>query len=193
MIIITIFFPSCLIAQENVEQARDDGNLLIEMYRKYIYKLQDIYGITLFWSTDVKDAESALASLESVEKDVLPTLKPFLSDFADKYGTDSVSISNKFFALGLKDNFDQDVGDKFRELTSALENIKKSRKATAYHIITQANMIVSDINFFKESTRLDKLREAKSLLQIGQKFDSSNSDIKKLLVIVDKKINELSR
>jgi hypothetical protein len=185
-----ITFIPCISADVTKDEAEIDATQIMELYDKYINKFNGIYGNTVIYSPSIEEAENGLKNIEEAEKEALPAIQPMLAIFAEKYGTTGMEISDKLFKLGLKDL--QDAGSRYDSLYKAVENVIKSRKATAEFLAQQVNETITGINFFVPEIRVKKLEEAKELLIIANKFDSNNNDINKMLANIDQQITNMA-
>ncbi len=160
---------------------------VLALHAKYKDRFEGVYGSTMIneslLEAQFKQGRNALAQLEALESEVVPTIQPVLAVIVEKYGDNPMDIDNSLFALGLKN--DHFFGGAFRDLYSGLENIRKSRQATGQDMAGRAGQTMSGIAGYSEEIRLQKLGEAREQLLLGQAFDPANAKINQLLGEMD--------
>jgi hypothetical protein len=154
-------------------------------------KFEGIYGATLVYSvTDANEAKTQLAKVELIEKEVLPVLQPVLAKIAETYGKSAMDINNSLNKLGMERS--EQFGNKFERLFEGVENVTKSRKATAQFMAQNCKDQISSIDFYTPDIRVQKIEETKKLLQVGHQFDPNNNEINDMLSTIDQKIDEVA-
>jgi hypothetical protein len=180
------------LAEVTKEQAEADAKNVLELSKKYQDSFYGLSGGPLFWEFDLKPAQKAFEKIDKIDKEIIPLLQPVIKDFAEKYGTDSMTVYNKFFDMGLKDIGDE-VDYKFQQLYESVGNVKKSREESAKECLKNCETIISGFDFYAPTVRLDQMENAKKWLQMGHKFDPSNDEINKKLAGIDQTIAKLAK
>jgi hypothetical protein len=97
-------------------------------------------------------------------------------------------------ARDLPEVFDN-LGTRFTDLARMLANVQKTREANAEYLVDSVKNGYSPdmIDFFVEDIRVDKLKEAKTLLGWALKFDSTNEYANARMATIDGDIAALQK
>jgi len=192
LLLITLVLTGSSFGQVTAEQAEGDAKKVLELAEKYKDVFYGLSGGPMFWEFDLKVAEKAFEKINKIDMEVIPILQPVIKDFAEKYGTDSMTVYNKFYEMGLREIGDE-VDYKFQQLYEGVGNVKKTREESGKQCLKNAETIISNFDFYAPTVRLEQMEDAKKWLQIGHKFDPSNNDINKKLAGIDQTIANLAK
>lgn len=169
---------------------RGDGEELIALCRRYCRSLDQIHGRSMYFGGSIEEARQTLATLEQVERDVLPAVQSVLARFAGDYGTTGTEVSDAFSRAGVQ--LDDNVGHRFDELCRGVARIHASRAASAEQVLQRVRMDIGNMGYFAPDVRVRKLRDARELLLVGQQLDAANNGINRMLVTIDSEIEALA-
>ena len=159
---------------------------LLDLHAAYNDRFQGVYSSTMVHGSlleeQLQQGRDGAVLLAELEREVVPAIQPVLLQIAEKYGDNPMDIDNALYDLGLKN--DHFFGSRFRDLYSGLNNIQKTRAATAQDMAARAGDTMGGITGYAEEIRLQKLDEAKEMLLIGQAFDPADQDVNRLLTEV---------
>jgi hypothetical protein len=195
--LISLILSSALIfAQDVNEQALADARQIKELHKKYFERFKGIYGENVMDQYDLKEAQAELDKIVALEREVVPIIQPVIASFAEKYGTDTMTIDNKYFDMGLHKTEEVDfLSSNFRDLYQSLENVPKTRKATSEYLRRWAEDMIRHVDegFYPAQDRITRMYEAKSFLDFACKFDPNNSKANTQLASIDQKIAEVGK
>ena len=180
--------PEPVVEQDNaVAEALALEKQLLDLHAAYNDRFQGVYGSTMVHGSlleeQLQQGRDGAGLLAELEREVVPAIQPVLLQIAEKYGDNPMDIDNALYDLGLKN--DHFFGSRFRDLYAGLNNIQKTRAATAQDMATRAGDTMGGISGYAEEIRLQKLDEAKEMLLIGQAFDPADQDVNRLLTELD--------
>ncbi len=174
----------------SARDARADGERLIALCEQHCRAFDLIHGNSMYYGGPVDEARQALATIQQVERDVLPEVQPILALFAESYGTTAMEVSNAFHKLGIR--LDSNVGNRFDELYRGVNNLEASRRASAEAIAQRVTMEVDALGRYKPEIRLRKMKQAKEYLVVAQQLDPSREDVNAMLATIDADIQDLA-
>jgi len=160
---------------------------LLDLHAAYNDRFQGVYGSTMVHGSlleeQLQQGRDGAALLADLERDIVPAIQPVLLQIVEKYGDNPMDIDNALYDLGLKN--EHFFGSRFRDLYAGLNNIQKTRTATAQDMAARAEDTIRGIDGYAEEIRLKKLDEVTEMLLIGQAFDPADQKVNRLLTEVD--------
>ncbi len=184
------------ITQEVKDQALSDARQIKELYNKYHERFKGIYGHNIIEQYDLKEVAEKLAKIEALEREVIPVIQPVVASFAEKYGSDTMTIDNKYWEMGLGRTEEADfLSSNFRDLYEGLKNFPKTRQETSEYLRKWAEGIIKNVDegFYPAQDRMNRMYEAKSYLDFACKFDPNNAKANTQLASIDQKIAEVGK
>ncbi|MHB8994803.1 MAG: hypothetical protein ACYC63_06115 [Armatimonadota bacterium] len=175
------------------EQAKADAAKVLALHAEYYPKFEGIYGgIAVNGGNEAEMLELCRVlehKIKVLDEEVLPVLEPFMAQFDERYNKEG-DAEWALKQLKVEDSFE--ASNRFRDLARAMENIAKTRKASAQYL---ADFVQngSDINFFVMDIRVPKLKERKLFLQWALKFDPANKYANERLATMDQEIADLQK
>jgi len=109
------------------QSPRADAGRLLAACEQHCHDFDVIYGNSLYYGGPVEEARQALATVEKLERDVLPGVQPVLALFAGRYGTTGMEVSNAFHRAGV--TLDTNIGVPFDEPYCGVSNLDRTRRA----------------------------------------------------------------
>lgn len=160
---------------------------ILDLHAAYADRFEGVYGSTMVYGSLLEEqlrvGRAAVDQLNALDREVVPVVQPVLREVAEKYGENAMDIDNALFASGLKN--DHFFGNRFDDLYRGLNNMAKSRRASAQDLAGRAGEIMAAIQRTAEEIRLQRLSEARDMLLLGQAFDPADPDVNRLLAEVD--------
>ena len=171
--------------EKNSAEMDQDAVLIISMYDKYYAKLEPVHGDTLVYKMEVDSANQALELIEKAEK-TLPLFSVEIEKLSKKYGTNATDIYNTFWKAGYKLNNSED--HKMEKMLAAKGNVQGSREASANTIVINAETLLRVFSEQFNDARLERMKQARQLLFVGERIDPQNKKLQEMLVKVDDQI-----
>jgi DNA repair exonuclease SbcCD ATPase subunit len=110
-------------------QAQKLGKQINSLYDQYADSFEGMYGASLVYNASAEEAYAQLEKVKTIENQILPVLQPVLAEVATTYGTSAMEINNNLHKIGVPSS--EQFGNDFERLAESVENVSKSRKATA--------------------------------------------------------------
>ena len=173
-----------------LKEAQAIGEKMNALYSRHSSKFEGIYGATMVYDFNIEKAKKELKKIEMIEKDVLPVAQPVLKSIVEKYGDSAMTVNNNLHKLGMPSH--EQFGNDFDRLYESVNNVSKSRKATAASIASRSKNQLSSIDSLGADYRVKRLQDTKAMLQIGHKFDPGNGGINQMLSAIDEKIHAVA-
>lgn len=167
-------------AAEIQAEVTADSARFMKMYDKYRDKFSIMHEHGHVHGLEVKDAQEALAYYDFDTDEILSEVRRI----TEKYGVTGEAIRRKLKELGAEDP--DGLEYKVPEVIEKMENLAKSRKASADQIVKNVKLMM-ETNFSPE-IKVKKLKESKEILRIGQQIDPNNSELNQLLAEMDDRI-----
>ena len=167
-------------AAETQAEVTADSARFMEMYDKYQDKFSIMHEHGHVLGLEVKDAQAALAYYDFDMDEIFSELKRI----TEKYGVTGEAIRQKLRELGAEDP--EGLEYKVPEVIEKMENLAKSRKASAAQIVKNVKLMMES-NFSPE-IKVKKLKESKEILRIGRQIDPNNPELNRLLAKMDDRI-----
>jgi len=168
-------------------EALEMDKKLRDLHTAYAKRFEGVYGHTMVHGSlreeQFRVGRKAVEQLDTLDREVVPVLQPVLLEVVEKYGETSMDINNALHKLGLKSN--HFFGSQFEDLFRGLNNMARSRRASAQDMARRAGDTIDMLSRYPEDTRLPKLEEAKEMLLLGQAFDPADPEVNRLLAEVD--------
>jgi hypothetical protein len=176
-------------AKASAGAAQRDAESMIQLYEKYYPKFEYINGNSLVYGLTAEDAENALKQIEEVER-LLPEFSSELGRLASEYGTESMTIGEKLFKAGYKAG--GDPSGKLARLIEATGKIKETRKSSGETVAMNAEILLSAFSNQLNDARIQRMNDAKGLLQVGLQLDPDSAKIQEMFSSIDDQIAEVS-
>jgi hypothetical protein len=189
--LITLTLVTLAAAPAVAQNPQADGEKLIALCADYCSNFDLIHGNSMFYGGSVDEARQALATIQEVETNVMPKVQPALVVFADNYGTTAMEVSNFFHKAGV--TFDDNIGNRFDELYRGVDNVDKSRRASAEGIVARAKNDTGYLDRLSPEIRVKKMKQAKEYLLVARQLDPANADANAMLATVDADIQDLEQ
>lgn len=168
---------------------RADGEAVLALCRQHCRSFDLVHGNSMYYGGSVEEARQALATLEQLEREVLPEVQPVLAHIVETYGSTAMEVNNAFHRLGV--SFDDNVGNRFDELYRGVANVRSSRAASAEQILQRARMDTGNMGFYSPEIKVRKMRQAKELLVVARQLDPANDGVNRMLASIDGDIETL--
>ncbi len=166
-----------------------DAQLMLSLYKTYYPKFENIHGGSAVYGMDTKQIEQALNMLQSAETSV-PAFAEQLGRLADTYGHTAMDIQNTMAAKGYRLEHSEET--RFVELLQGVENVKKTRIASAATLVDYASSLLGAFSQQLTDHRIKRMGEAKQLLLAGQRFDAGNTQIQQMLATIDDQMAQVA-
>jgi hypothetical protein len=128
--------------------------------------------------SDLKPLRQLLAQIENFEKNQLGNVKTKMEAFGQKYGTTKDEIDRKADAMGYSNPYYR-ASFAYTEMTKGIENIRKTRTATADDLVRKASDMKERMSKgIHDFSRLKQHARIKEWGQLAAQFDPENTRVK---------------
>lgn len=162
---------------------------MLALYDRYYASFEKIHGGTLIYGMNMEQVEAAIALVEQAEK-TIPEFSGELGHLADTYGTTSGDIYNHFHAKGFTLKHGEEI--KMERMLQAVENVGKSRKASADTLAEYASALLGAFDQQLNDTRIKRMEQAKQFLLAGQRMDGGNKKVRTMLAQIDDQMADVA-
>lgn len=170
-----------------VAEALEFSRKILDLHQAHRAGFQGVHGNSMVYGTSIEEQLQAgrdtVAQLDALENEVIPAIQPTMRAIAEQYGETSSSINNALHRMGLPR--EHHFGSQFEDLYRGMENVARSRSASAEDLVRRANIFIDMMDSFSEEMRLPRLEQSRDLLLLAQAFDPSDSEVNQLLAQVD--------
>ena len=181
-------------APEPVAEVSDEVAEALELSRAvqalreaHLASFQGVHGNSMVHGTSMEEqlqvGRAAVEQLNRLENEVIPAIQPTMRTAAERYGETASAINNALHGLGVPR--EHHFGSQFMDLYRGMENLAKSRRASAEELVRQSSMYIDMIESFSEEMRLRRLEESRSMLALARDFDPADSELNERLAQVD--------
>ena len=158
-----------------------------DLREAHLASFQGVYGSSMVHGTSIEEqlqvGRAAVEQLNALDKEVIPAIQPTLRAVAEQYGETASAINNALHGLGVSG--EHRFGSQFEDLYRGMENVARSRSASAEDLVRQASMFIDMIESFSEEMRLRRLEESRNMLALAQAFDPADSEVNERLARLD--------
>ncbi len=166
-----------------------DAEQMAALYSQYYPPFESINGGALVGGNyDIKQIEKTILLLEQAEA-TIPSFSGELTRLTGTYGTTATDIYNTLHAKGY--TLRNDEGLMMEQMLNAVENVKRSRQASAAVLAEHASDLMRATSKQLNDARIGHMQNAKSLLRAGLRFDPENKQIQDMLSKIDEQMAEV--
>lgn len=170
-----------------VAEALELEQAILALHQAHHDRFQGVHGNSMVHGTTMEEqmqtGREAVEQLDALERDVIPAIQATLQAVAENYGESAGAINNALHALGLSN--EHHLGSRFMDLFRGLENVARTRRASAQDLVRRAGIFTDDIESYSEEMRLPRLEEAREMLALGRAFDPADTELNQRLAEVD--------
>ena len=170
-----------------VAEALELKQAVLDLHRAHLASFQGVHGNSMVYGTSIEEqlqvGRDAAAQLDALENEVIPAMLPTMLLVAEQYGETAMAINNALHRMGV--SREHHFGRQFEDLYRGMENVARSRSASAEDLVRRASMFIDMMDSLSEEMRLPRLEQSRNLLALAQAFDPAESEVNQLLAQVD--------
>ena len=160
--------------------ASEDAQRILDLQAEHVGILGSIHGRSVVYSDDAEAVEKALATIEAAEA-AAETMRPFLLEFRDRYGSESAAIEAALDTAGADaDSSNSRVAYNAVALFEFLDKLQRTRAVSAETVADHIAARMADIDDYSAKVQQQRLDEAAEMIRTGQKIDPNNPELNRL-------------
>ena len=160
--------------------ATADTERVLALRREYDDAMRAIHGRSVVYSDSAEGVREALEVIEKAEQ-AGDAMRPFLLEFAERYGTEQSEIQQALDAAGADaSSSNSRVAYNAAEMYAFLEELEQTRKVSAETVAEHIAGRLADIDDYSARIQQQRLDEAAEMVRLGQQIDPANPRLNRL-------------
>ncbi|TVQ40879.1 MAG: hypothetical protein EA370_03030 [Wenzhouxiangella sp.] len=174
-------------ASDELTEALELSRAVRELREAHLASFQGVHGNSMVHGTSIEEqlqvGRAAVEQLNRLDSEVMPAIQPTMRRVAERYGETASAINNALHGMDVPR--EHHFGSEFMDLYRGMDNLARSRRASAEDLVRQSSMYIDLIESFSEEMRLRRLEESRNMLALAQAFDPADSELNQRLAQVD--------
>ncbi|MGK7296038.1 MAG: hypothetical protein ACNS61_09480 [Candidatus Wenzhouxiangella sp. M2_3B_020] len=160
--------------------ATADAERVLTLRMEYDDAMRAIHGRSVVYSDSAEAVREALEVIEAAER-AGDAMRPFLLEFAERYGSDETEIQQALDAAGADaSSSNSRVTYNSAEMYAFLEKLERTREVSAETVAEHIASRLADIDDYSARIQQQRLDEAAEMVRLGQRIDPTNPRLNRL-------------